>query len=88
MTLMQNSHGDLLLQRKNTFIYGIRSIQYSGARLWNTLPAPIRDSQSTSVFRSQVKAVLLPHHMEDWSGGATYLFLGGYVCWMTQNCDP
>ena len=21
-------------------------------------------------------------------GGATYLFLGGYVCRMTQNCDP
>ena len=38
------SRGDLFLQRKNTFIYGIRSIQYSGARLWNTLPAPIRDS--------------------------------------------
>ena len=27
------TRGDLLLQRKSTFIYGIRSIQYSGARL-------------------------------------------------------
>ena len=59
------SRGDLFLQRKNTFIYGIRSIQYSGARLWNTLPAPIRDSQSVSVFRSQVKALFLSHYMED-----------------------
>ena len=53
------SRGDLFLQRKNTFIYGIRSIQYSGSRLWNTLPVPIRDSQSVSVFRSQVKALFL-----------------------------
>ena len=59
------SRGDLFLQRKNTFIYGIRSIQYSGARLWNTLPAPIRDSQSVSVFRLQVKALFLSHYMED-----------------------
>ena len=27
------SRGDLFLQRKNTFTYGIRSIQYSSARL-------------------------------------------------------
>ena len=60
------SHGDLFLQRKNTFIYGIRSIQYSWARLWNTLPAPIRDSQSFSVFRLQVKALFFSHCMEDW----------------------
>ena len=61
------SRGDLFLQRKNTFSYGIRSIQYrySGARLWNTLPAPIRDSQSVSVFRLQVKALFLSHYMED-----------------------
>ena len=27
------SHGDLFLERKNTFQYGIRSIEYNGARL-------------------------------------------------------
>ena len=26
-------HGDLFLERKNTFQYGIRSIEYSGAKL-------------------------------------------------------
>ena len=59
------SRCDLFLSIKNTFIYGMRSIQYSGARLWNTLPALIRDLQSASVFRSQVKALLLSHYMED-----------------------
>ena len=34
----------LYLQRKNNFNNGIRLIQYSEARLWNTLPSPIRDS--------------------------------------------
>ena len=29
------------------------------------LPVPIRDSQSASVFRPQVKALFLSHYMED-----------------------
>ena len=37
----QASRGDLFLTRKTTFQYGIRSIQYSGARLWNSLPVSI-----------------------------------------------
>ena len=32
------STGDLFLTIKTTFQYGIRSIQYSGARLWNSIP--------------------------------------------------
>ena len=32
------SRGDLFLERKNAFQYGIRSIEYNGARLWNMLP--------------------------------------------------
>ena len=34
------SRGDLFLKRKNTFQYGIRSIEFTGARLWNMLPVP------------------------------------------------
>ena len=36
------SHGDLFLERKNTFQYGIRSIEYNGASLWNMLPVNLR----------------------------------------------
>ena len=36
------SRGDLFLERKNTFQYGIKSIEYSGARLWNMLPVALR----------------------------------------------
>ena len=37
------SCGDLFLQRKNTFQYGIRSIEYKWARLWNMIPSHIRE---------------------------------------------
>ena len=36
--------GDLFLERKNTFQYGIRSIEYNGARLWNMIPSHIREA--------------------------------------------
>ena len=38
------SRGDLFLTRKTTLQYGIRSIQYSGARLWKSVPILIRES--------------------------------------------
>ena len=44
------SRGDLFLERKNTFQYGIRSIEYNGARLWNMVPVNIRESPSPLVF--------------------------------------
>ena len=55
------SRGDLFLQRKNTFQYGIRCIQYTGTRLWNMIPVSMRSSPSSSVFRSElhVKTYLL-----------------------------
>ena len=40
------SRGDLFLERKNTFQYGIRSIEYNGTRLWNILPVSIREYSS------------------------------------------
>ena len=49
------SRGDLFLERKNTFQYGVRSIEYNGARLWNMVPVHIRESPSPSVFRSKLK---------------------------------
>ena len=49
------SCGDLFLERKNTFQYGIRSIAYNGVRLWNMLPVGVRESSSPSVFRSDLK---------------------------------
>ena len=35
------SRGDLFLETNSTFQYGIRSIEFTGARLWNILPVPL-----------------------------------------------
>ena len=51
----QASRGDLFLTRKTTFQYGIRSIQYSGAVLWNSLPVSIRNSPSHLTFVSKLR---------------------------------
>ena len=53
------SRGDLFLERRNTFQYGIRSIEYIGTRLWNMLPVTLRESSSPPVFRSDLKKYLL-----------------------------
>ena len=49
------ARGDLFLERKNTFQYGIRSIEFTGARLWNMLPTQLRESSLPSVFRTNLK---------------------------------
>ena len=49
------ARSDLFLERKNTFQYGIRSIEFTGARLWNMLPTQLRESSLPSVFRTNLK---------------------------------
>ena len=56
------SRGDLFLERKNTFQYGIRSIEYNGARLWNMIPSHIREASSSSVFKNNVKKYFLTQY--------------------------
>ena len=53
------SRGDLFLTRKTTFQYEIRSIQYSGARLWNSIPILIRESPSRTIFVTKLKTHFL-----------------------------
>ena len=58
----QTSRGDLFLERKNTFQYGTRPIEYNGARLWNMLPVPIRESSTGSAFQFESKKHCLLIH--------------------------
>ena len=51
------SRGDLFLEMKNTFQYGIRSIEYNGARLWNMIPSHIRETSSPLVFETILKNI-------------------------------
>ena len=41
---------ELFALRCNTTQYGLRSIHYSGVRLWNSLPTEIRNLVSLSIF--------------------------------------
>ena len=53
------SHGALFLESKNTFQYGITSIEfeYNGARLWNMIPPHIREASSPLVFKNNLKKI-------------------------------
>ena len=51
------SRGDLFLTRKTMFQYGIRLIQYSGARLWNSIPILIREFPSRTIFVTKLNPI-------------------------------
>ena len=56
------SRGGLFLERKNTFQYGIMSIEYNGARLWNMIPSHIREASSPSVLKNNLKNYFLTQY--------------------------
>ena len=51
---------DLFLERRHTIQYGIRSVQYSGAELWNSIPVELRslkgNRRSKKKFSSNERA--------------------------------
>ena len=55
----QASQGDLYLYRMNSLQYGLKSIRYLGAKLWNTLPVDLRNAPSKVSFKKQLKLHLL-----------------------------
>ena len=42
----QSNSGNLFLTHRNSCRYGLKSIRYMGAKMWNDLPVEIRDSPS------------------------------------------
>ena len=51
----QSTCGDLFLANINTSQYGLKSIQYLGAKLWNELPIAIRTSPLKFTFKKSLK---------------------------------
>ena len=51
----QSIKNDLYAVSCNTTQYGLRSIHYSGVRLWNSLPKEIKDSKTLSNFKGKLK---------------------------------
>ena len=51
--------GDLYMSRKNSLQYGLKSIRYLGAKLWNALPVEIRNASSKKLFKIKLKSYFL-----------------------------
>ena len=51
----QSTDQKLFIPRKNTTQYGIFSVRYPGASLWNTIPKDIRSRLSVHSFRKTLK---------------------------------
>ena len=51
--------GDIFPPITNSFLYGLRSIKYFGAKLWNDLPTFIKNSVSFNVFKSKLMEFLI-----------------------------
>ena len=55
----QASRGDLFQTSKNTIQYGLRSMQYFGSKLWDTIPIYVRINISVSIFKSKLNEFLI-----------------------------
>ena len=55
----QASQGDPYIIRKNSLQYGLKSIRYHGAKLWNTLPLELRNAPTKIMFKTKLKIHLL-----------------------------
>ena len=55
----QAAGGDIFQSIRNTFLCGLRSIKYFGAKLWNSIPTLIKMSVSLNIFKSKLKEFLI-----------------------------
>ena len=49
------ARGDFFILQKNTLQYGLRSIRFNGAKIWNNIPPEIRDASSVRNFKNNLK---------------------------------
>ena len=51
----QASKGDIFMTQENTLQYGLRSVRYAGAKLWNNIPCAIKHSFTVTNFPEKLK---------------------------------
>ena len=44
-----------LFKALTTLLYGLRSIRFNGAKIWNSIPPEIRDASSVRNFKNNLK---------------------------------
>ena len=57
---LRHAHGDAQLPKVRTTSFGVDSIAYLGNKLWQILPQEIKQSNSLSIFKKQIRC---------WNGG-------------------
>ena len=55
----QSCNRNLFVASVNTTQYGLRSLKFTGPRLWNSLPTSITNSNSLRIFRKTLKNSIL-----------------------------
>ena len=55
----QATRVDIFMSTINTTLYGLKTIQHFGVKLWNTIPLYIRVASSTKSFCSKLKSYFL-----------------------------
>ena len=65
---------------KNTLQYGLRSICFNGAKIWNSIPSEIRNASSVRIFKKNLKYLFLDLIFSSifagcciWCGGVYFL---------------
>ena len=59
----QATRGDLYIALKITSLYGLKTVQYFGSKLWNTLPLFIRIASYITVSRSKLRAYVIDSYV-------------------------
>ena len=49
----------------NTFTYGFRSFRYYGAKIWNSIPCNIKETDSINVFKTKLTEWLYSDESRD-----------------------
>ena len=83
----QSTRGNLFLEMQNIIQYGIRSIQYSGEKFWNSIPSEIRLFSTVKRFWTELKNLL---KLTDLSFNLSFVFsiLALYFDVMGKQIDP
>jgi len=61
----QSNNDNLCLNQVQTTQYGLRSLCFSGVKLWNSLPLDIKQITSFSRFRQNVKNSMIDRYNKD-----------------------
>ena len=59
------SKNEIFLTRKNALQCGIRSVRFTGAEPWNSIPTTIKESVSFVCFRYKLKSYLLAKSIDN-----------------------